>query len=137
MCVHTSYTHTHTKRTRDTYACHTNTHHVHIHTHTYRYEMKGDEKVLLSKGWRHRAQIFLRAHFTTVNSTGRNPAQMLQNFCTAIAQHYFLDEDDMPQDYARLCKRFLASVPQVGASFRGDSLLIIVDSVEVLYVCMY
>ncbi len=103
--------------------------------YTDRYGLRGDERVMLSKGWRHRARMFLQAHFTTVNAVARNPARMLQNFCTAIAQHYFLEEDDMPGDYAGLCKRFLAYVPQVGASFRGDALLVIVDSIEVC-VCM-
>jgi hypothetical protein len=97
-----------------------------------RWGMVGDSRQIITKGWRHKAPIFARSHFTTVNATSRNPANMLAGFCHAIAQHYFFDDPGGPMDYISLCERFLSYVPRVGSSFRGDSLLLVVDSLEEL-----
>lgn len=97
-----------------------------------RWEIVGNTRTIMSKGWRHKAPIFVRSHFTTVNATSRNPANMLGGFCQAISEHYFFPEKEWPLDYASLCERFRSYVPRVGSSFRGDFLLVIVDSLEEL-----
>jgi len=58
-----------------------------------------------------------------------------RRFCTKIAAHYFLDKpQDVPGDYEGLSERFVSYCHEIGTSFRGDMLLVIVDSLEDLEV---
>ena len=88
---------------------------------------------LVSKGWRRRAKMMFLSHFTCASSSARNPVRMLKRFCTRIAAHYYLDKpEDVPGDYLGLCKKFNSYCRSVGTSFRGDMLMVMVDSIEEL-----
>ena len=89
--------------------------------------------VLLSKGWRRRAQMVFLSHFTCASSSARNPVRMLKRFCTKVAEHYYFDKpQDVPSDYKGLCQKFCSYSHRVGESFRGDMLMVMVDSIDEL-----
>ena len=88
---------------------------------------------IISKGWRRRAKMLFLSHFTCASSSARNPVRMLKRFCTRIAAHFHLNKpEDVPGDYLGLCKRFHSYCHSVGTSFRGDMLLVMVDSLDEL-----
>jgi WD40 repeat protein len=86
---------------------------------------------IISKGWRSRAKCLFLSHFTCASTSARNPVRMLKRFCTKIADHYFLGKpDDVPGDYTGLSERFRQYCQEVGTSFRGDMLMVMVDSID-------
>eukprot|EP00961_Rhodomonas_salina_P146954 1978198-Rhodomonas_salina.1 len=88
---------------------------------------------ITSKGWRHRAKLRTESHFTAVSSYARNPTRMLHRFCTNLNAHFHMDAvEDVPKDYVGLAKRFVEYCSNVATSFRGDMLLVMVDSLEEL-----
>ena len=88
---------------------------------------------ILTKGWRRGAKMLFMSHFTCASSSARNPVRMLKRFCNKIASHYYLDKpDEVPGDYEGLSERFRSYCSEVGTAFRGEMLLIMVDSLDEL-----
>lgn len=87
----------------------------------------------ITKGWRHRGRMLVLSHFTSASHAAKSPTRMLERFCQRMSEHFFLDDPYLPaKDYPALCLRFISYLDRVATSYRGDSLLMIVDSLEEL-----
>jgi WD40 repeat protein len=87
----------------------------------------------MTKGWRHRGRMLVLSHFTSASLAARSPTRMLERFCRRMSDHFFLDDPYVqPADYPALCRRFVSYIDRCSTSFRGDALLLVVDSLEEL-----